>query len=75
MSLAAFCIESRIFAQLVELDLAVDVGLHVGDVALQPAREMAERARHARQLLGPITISATRPMTSSSRIRCRTWWA
>src|SRR5690349_3209473 len=40
-------------AQLVELDLAVDVGLHVVHVALQPAGEVADGARHARQLLRP----------------------
>src|SRR5204863_4833476 len=39
--------------QLVELDLAIDVRLHVGHVALQPAGEVAERARDARQPLRP----------------------
>ena len=38
--------------QFLELELAVDVRLHVGDVALQPAEQMAERARGLRQLLG-----------------------
>src|SRR5690606_20852217 len=40
-------------AQLVELNLAVDVGLHVAHVALQAPGQVAERARHPRQLLGP----------------------
>ena len=60
-------------AQLVELDLAVDVGLDVGDVALQPAGEVAERcARRAAAAPGrsrsarprAITISSEKPMSN-----------
>src|SRR5882672_2242843 len=40
------------FAQLLELDLAVDVGLDVVDIALQTAEQVAHGARHARQALG-----------------------
>src|SRR6185369_14445293 len=40
-------------AQFVELDFAVDVGLDVGDIALQPAGKDTERARDARQALRP----------------------
>ena len=39
-------------AQLVELHLAVDVGLDVVDVALQAAEQVAQRARGLRQPLG-----------------------
>ena len=38
--------------QFVELDRAVDLGLDVGHVALRLAQHVADRARHARQLLG-----------------------
>ena len=38
--------------QLVELHLAVDVGLDLVDVALQPAEQVAEHARGLRQPLG-----------------------
>src|SRR6185295_18917516 len=41
------------FAQFLELDLAVDVGLDVGDIALQPAGENTKGARDARQALRP----------------------
>jgi hypothetical protein len=51
--------------ELVELDGAVDLGLDVGHVALRLAQHVAHRARHARQLLGPMTISATAPMSAS----------
>src|SRR5438876_3357685 len=40
-------------AQLLQLDLAVDVGLDVIDIALQPAEQVAQGARHARQPLRP----------------------
>src|SRR5712691_202076 len=40
-------------AQLLQLDLAVNVGLDVVDVTLQPAEQMAQRARNAGQPLRP----------------------
>ena len=40
-------------AQLVELDLAVDVGLDVVDVALQSPEQVTERARRLGEPLGP----------------------
>src|SRR5690606_11547083 len=40
-------------AQFVEFDLALDVGLHVVDVALQLPEPFAACARHPRQSLGP----------------------
>src|SRR6266699_45122 len=40
-------------AQLLQLDLAVDVGLDVVDIALQPAEQVAQGARHPRQPLRP----------------------
>ncbi len=38
--------------ELVELDGAVDLGLHVGHVALRLAEQVAHGAGHARQLFG-----------------------
>jgi len=46
-----------------QLDFAVDIGLDIVDVALQPAEQMAHGARHARQALGPMTMSATTAIT------------
>src|SRR6266571_4267414 len=40
-------------AQLLQLDLAVDIGLDVVDIALQPAEQVAQRARNAGQPLRP----------------------
>jgi hypothetical protein len=40
-------------AQFIEFDLAIDIGFHVGNVALQTARKVSQRARDARQALGP----------------------
>src|SRR4029450_1961933 len=38
--------------QFIELNFTVDVGLYVGDVALQPAEKMPQRARRLREPLG-----------------------
>jgi len=40
------------FLQLVELDLAADVGLHVVDVTLKPSEQVPKRTRHRGQALG-----------------------
>ena len=40
-------------AQLVKLDLAIDVGFDIVNVALHTPEQMPRRARHARQFFGP----------------------
>ena len=75
MSLAADCTSLLQLAQLLELQLAVDVGLDVGDVALQPAEEVPQRARRLRQLLGPDDDQRHDGDDDDFGKRCRTCWS
>jgi hypothetical protein len=50
---AASSTSERIFLQVGELHLAIDVGLDLGNVALEPAQQVSRGACHARQPLRP----------------------
>src|SRR5256885_3646196 len=43
---------TTLFRSLVEFHRTIDLGLHIGDIALGLAQQGADGTRHARQLLG-----------------------